>query len=203
MTERMRVPSPLTVYNAFYRIYFSYFRGHGFRPAKSIPDNMVGWMEEFVQDHLGRLGYSMKTFEDYVLWIFSKHGSQPVTVINTLVSVYLKEEKEGGEIKPFSIAVGKFIRKMKLKSWEEYLRPQGGRYPLILQQYIKEKDIPFEFLLYMRVIDHLPEIQKKMVKSILGKELYKQKDRWEKVQRNEEFLKEEIRRIDEAFKATL
>jgi hypothetical protein len=170
--------------------------------VKKVPEVHSGFLEHFVQNDFEKLHFSLSEFEKYLLWMFSKHGTRPIQLIGAYLNEYEKEQKDETELKPFSVQMSKYIRDHNIKSWWEYVAPQGSAYPKIIQHYLKDKDFPFEFLLFLKVFDKVPALQKKMLKSIFGKELYNLQERMEVVNRNIEFFREQMLIVNSAFKYT-
>jgi hypothetical protein len=112
---------------------------------------------------------------------------------------YLKESEKKLDLIPFSAIIGKYIRDEKIHSWKEYLLSQGSFYPKIVQHYMRDKNFPFEFLLFFKVLDRVPEKQKKMLKTIFRNEMYNLQEKLDLVARNKHFFTEEVKKINEVF----
>jgi len=199
---RRQVPSALQVYNKFMVVYFKYFHGHAIKPGKHIPEQFVYSLDAFVQKEFEKLECDLKKFEAYLIWVFSTHGSKYITDIPRYIDDYLKDQNKSANLKPFSVQMSKYIRDNKVKSWEEYTSTKGTGYPIIIQHYLKDRDFPFEFLLFLKVFDKIPDLQKKMLKSVFGKEMYNLKERTELAKKNIAFFREQMIVVNDAFKYT-
>ena len=190
---RKQVHSPLYIYNLFNRTYFKYFHGHPVSSAKAITDDRVRcYIERFIGDDYAKLDKSETRLEEYLLWLFSRNGKQPIVMMHVGIDAYLKEIKTTGEVTSFSHIIKKYMRENKIETWSDYIEPKYGFYPKIIQHYMKDKSIPFEFILYLGVIDRLPDRQKKSIKALLRKELYSIVDRMKVMEKNRAFFDMEV-----------
>jgi hypothetical protein len=131
--------------------------------------------------------------------LFSKYGKLPIVTAFSHIDEYLKEEDKKLDIIPFSAIITKYIRDEKINNWKEYLLPQGGFYPKIIQHYMRDRSFPFEFILFLKILDRVPDKQKKMLKTIFRSEMYNLNEKLLFVEKNKHFFTEEIKKIGEVF----
>lgn len=193
---RRQIPSSLSVFNIFNRTYYHYFYGHFTKHAKHIHNEHVERIvEDFIENHFNKLNYSLIRFEEFLLWLFSKYGKLPLATISGKIEEYLKEEINSNEIKSFAIKILKYMRDNKIQTLHDYILPIDGFYPKIIQHYIKDKDIPFEVLLYLKIFDRISKEQKKTVKSLFRKEMYNINERMIVMEKNKGFITEELKKV--------
>lgn len=199
-TLRRQTPSPILLYNIFNQTYFRYFYGHYVKYTNHIDNHLYySTLQNFIDNSFYKLSFSADKYEKYLLWVFFKHGKITILSLATFLEEYLKESKKDIDIKPFSVVISKYIRDEKINSWKEYLLPKNGFYPKIIQHYMRDKSFPFEFILFLKVIDNVPERQRKMLKTIFRDELYNLKEKKELVEKNKHFFIEEMKKINEEF----
>lgn len=195
---RNKVPSTLLLYNKFNQTYYRYFYGHYVKHINHVKNEP--YLQNFIDNQFHKLSYSIDKFEEYILWLFSKYGKLPINSAFIYLDEYLKENNKFIDNVPFSVIITKYIREEGIKTWKEYLLPQNGFYPKIIQHYMRDKSFPFDFILFLKIIDRLPERQQKMLKAMFRNELYNLKDRMNIIEKNKHFYTEEIRKINEEFK---
>ena len=199
-TLRLKTSSTVALYNIFNQTYFRYFYGHYVKYTNQIDIQPHNFLQNFIDNNYHKLSYSIDKYENYLLWLFSKYGKLPIISAFSHIDEYLKIEEKKLDISPFSVIISKYIRDEKIKSWKEYILPKGNFYPKIIQHYMRDKNFPFEFILFMKVIDRVPDKQKKMMKTLFRNEMYNLKEKMELVEKNKHFLTEEVKKINEVFK---
>lgn len=198
-TLRNRIPSTVFLYNIFNQTYFRYFYGHYVKYTNQIGTQNNNSLQNFIDNHFNKLSFSKNKYEKYLLWLFSKYGKLPIVTAFSHIDEYLKEEDKKLDIIPFSAIITKYIRDEKINNWKEYLLPQGGFYPKIIQHYMRDRSFPFEFILFLKILDRVPDKQKKMLKTIFRSEMYNLNEKLLFVEKNKHFFTEEIKKIGEVF----
>ena len=198
-TLRNKAPSTVFLYNTFNQTYFRYFYGHYVKYTNQIESQHHNFLQNFTDNHFSKLSFSIDKYEKYLLWLFSKYGKLPMLSAFSHIEEYLKEEEKKLDIVPFSVIITKYIRDEKIGSWKEYLLPQNGFYPKIVQHYMRDKSFPFELILFLKIMDRVPDRQKKMLKTIFRSEMYNLKEKLDLVEKNKGFFTEEIKKIGEVF----
>jgi hypothetical protein len=199
-TVRKQVPSKLSIFNTFNNTYFNYFYGHLVKHAKHINNsNTESILDSFTENHFYKLDYSLIRFESFLLWLFSKYGKLPLVTIFGHIDEFLKEKDSKKTIQSFSINMSKYMRDNNISNWKDYILSKDGFYPKIIQHYMKDKNIPFEVLLFLKVFDNIPQQQKKSVKSLFRKEMYTLGERIELMNKNKTFIINELRKVMESL----
>ena len=196
---RNKVPSTILLYNIFNQTYFRYFYGHYVKFTNHVDSQQHNHLQNFIDNNFDKLSFSIDKYEKYLLWLFSKYGKLPIQSAFGHLEEYLKEEEKKLDISPFSGIITKYIREEKINNWKEYLLSQGNFYPKIIQHYMRDKNFPFEFILFLKILDRVPDRQKKMLKTIFRNEMYNMKEKLNLVDKNKYFFAEELKKINEVF----
>ena len=132
------------------KVYFKYFEGRYIKHGNRVPSDAARYLKEyFIEEQFHKLSYSLDKLENYLLWVFSTHGKMSWQTAFSYIDEYLKVERKAFDISPFSAIISKYIREEGIHSWKEYLLPNGSSYPKIVQHYMRDKNFPFEFILYL------------------------------------------------------
>jgi len=200
MTYRKQVFDPLTFYNSYIQIYNKYFHNFYTHIRKKELDNkrIEEYLINFSETHFHKLKDSMEEFRKYLTWCFSKYDKVSILCLHKYIDDYLKEGTI--ELNSFWFKVRDYMKKKELKTWNEYIEGTPSRYPRILEHYISTKEIPFEFILYLKVLDTLTPMQKKCMKVILRMELLDLDKKLIFIDKNTIFFKYELEQIVKELK---
>lgn len=189
---RKKVPNPLRIYNLFNQIYYRYFSNINIRSGKQIKSiSTEEYLTFFVENHYKKL----KTFDNiknYILWVFKEKGKIPITHIHLYIDDWLNHESD--DIMYFADAVSGYLRDNDM-TLKEYLAPVPRYYPHIIQHYIGQKTIPFEFILYTKVIDKIPKKQLNLLKVLLSDEFYDMDMHVKRMKKRKGYLSAEVERL--------
>jgi hypothetical protein len=151
----------------------------------------------FSETHFHKLDDSIEGFKNYVTWCFSKHDKVPIFSLHNYIDNYLKDGTI--ELSSFWFRVCEYIKKNKIATWEDYIKGSTCRYPKIIEHYLSSKEIPFEFILYLKVLDTLTPMQKKCMKVILRVELMNLDKKLIYIEKNSIFFKSELEQINDCL----
>lgn len=189
---RKKVLSPLRVYNLFNQIYYRYFSDIRIRSGKQIKSITIEeYLTFFVENHYKKI----KTFDGlkhYILWMFKEKGKLPINHLHRYIDEWLKHESD--DIIYFADAVSAYLRANDM-TLKEYLAPVYRYYPHIIQHYIGQKNIPFEFILYTKVMDKIPKKQLTLLKVLLTDEFYELDMYRDRMKKRKGYLKAEVERL--------
>ena len=197
---RKKVPSIAFIYNTFNQTYFRYFYGHYVKYTNNVPEDARVFLQHFIDNQFHKLSFSLPKYEAYLLWLFAKYDKLPLKSAHVHLDEYLKVQEKGLTFLPFNVIICKYIRDEKIHSLKEYVLSQGTFYPKIVQHYLKDKNFPFEFLLFLNVFDRMPEKQRKMMKTLFRFEMYNLDERLKAVETNKNFFTDELKKIMGCFK---
>ena len=189
---RKKIPNPLRIYNLFNQIYYRYFSDINIRSGKQIKSiHTKEYLTFFVENHYKKL----KTFDaikHYILWAFKEKGKFPINHLHIYIDEWLKHESD--DIIYFADAISAYLRNNDL-TFKEYLSPVPRYYPHIIQHYIGQKNIPFEFILYTKVMDKIPKKQLTLLKVLLSDEFYELGMYKERMKKRKGYLSAEVERL--------
>ena len=191
---RKKVPSPLRVYNLFNRIYYRYFSDIDIRGGKNIKSISVEtYLSSFITKHY----HKIKTIDDlkqYILWVFRENGKIPITHLHHYIDGWKKDQS--GDIKMFAESVVNYLKSNKM-TLGEYVAPVRQYFPHIIQHYVGQKAIPFEFVIYTKAIQNVDKKNLDMLKVLLKDEFSEMDKHIKNAKKNKNFIKIEVTRIKE------
>lgn len=192
---RKKIHDPLSLYNAYIQTYNRYFHGFFTQTRKTTLNNkqIEKYFIDFGETHFHKLSDSLSEFRHYLTWCFSKYDKTPIFNLHLYIDEYLKSGKISVESFYFKILT--YMKKSKIQTWDTYTIGTANRYPRILEHYIATKEIPFEFLLWLKVIDNLTPFQKKCMKVVLRHELMDLDRKLDYVRKNYSFFENELNMI--------
>lgn len=192
---RKQIISPLTLYNLYIQTYNKYFSDFYTTTRKKELNNkkIESYFINFAETHFIKLGESLDKMKDFLLWCFAKHSRVAIYNLHSYLEEYLKEEKNN--LESFYFKINTYLLKNKIKTWDDYIKGTKNSFPKIIEHYIATKDFPFEFILYLNVLDGLNDSQKKMIKVILRKEMMSFTKKIKFVEQNKDFFKSELDQI--------
>ena len=189
---RKKVPNPLRVYNLFNQIYYRYFSDINIRSGKQIKSvTTKDYLTFFVENHFKKIN-TFDNLKHYILWTFKEKGKFPINHLHLYIEEWLRHESD--DIIYFADAISAYLRNNDL-TIKEYLAPVPRYYPHIIQHYIGQKNIPFEFILYTKVIDKIPKKQLTLLKVLLSDEFYDMDTHIKRMKKGKGYLSAEVERL--------
>lgn len=190
---RKKIPSSLLVYNIFNKISQRYFSNIFIRSAKRIKnEGTEKYINFFIATHYGNF-QNFNELKRYILWLFQEKGKVHLNVLH----IYIEEWKQfsSGKVSSFASEISQYMSNENL-AWSEYIAISNFTYPPIIQQYVGEKNIPFEVIVYLRILDKMRGAPKNLVQTLLHKEIYNMKDHKKSVVKNKKFISNELLRLE-------
>lgn len=196
--------TPLTIFKLYYKVLSIYKNSEyaKFLPytVKQIKDPGI---ELQITGFLNKYRYvvfndSMTEIENYFKYCFANDYSIYFNNLGAYIGQWSKDKlsDKGFEVKyVFSDKIIKYLKQYNI-SIKQYLEPQKKYIPRILQHYIANKEVPFEVILYLKILDRC-DIDKKRLKMLLHTEFMQMKEFETKLPKLENHIKEELRRVVE------
>lgn len=194
-TYRKQVVKPLVLYNIYIQTYNRYFNNF-FTPTRKKELNntkIEDYFINFADSGYLKLGESQSKMKEFILWLFAKHGRIPIFNIHCYVDEYLKESKN--TLDSFYFNIVDYLNRNKIIGWDSYIRGTRNTFPKIIEHYTSTKDFPFDFIVYLKVLDSLTEHQKKIAKMLLRKDLMTLDKASKRVEENKDFFRNELEQI--------
>lgn len=178
MVRKQSKFNTISIFRLYYKVKGKYnpndYANFLARNAKKINDiNVIKQIDSFIEINKYTNFNSILEIEEYFTFCFMKNLPLYFFNLNQYIDDWKKykltDTKQ--ELKYiFSDKIIDYLKKHKL-TFKEYLKPQKGYIPRILQHYLMNKEIPFEVILYLKVLDHC-ELDKKKLKLLLSSEIY-------------------------------
>lgn len=184
--------SPIYIYNIFLNTYYRYFENRYNRQTKKIEESLESFLKWFISTYYYKFKEDKEEFENYLFWIFQTYGKISIRQIHKYIELW--EKSKSLEEEPFSLKISKYLRDNYI-TWNNYIKPKKGYFPIILQHYISDRNFPFELLLYLNILDKVENKNKNILKMLISKELYDIKKYKIKAEANEKFIQNEIENI--------
>jgi len=133
----------------------------------------------------------LNIFSEYVIYCFRTGGFIPLFHLHKYIDSW-EREKSIILTSVFATNIISYMERNYIKTWGYYITNPKNYYAPVIQQYIAFRDVPFELLLYLNVLNTVEKKCDNLLKTLLVKE-YREIDNFQKrVNNNKLFIANEI-----------
>lgn len=191
----------LGIFKLYYKVLSQYKSGDSayfisIKATKISDLSVENAINGFLSQHRFTFDDSVKQIEDYFNFCFSNNFPIYFFNLDNFIEEWKKHKLTDvkSELKYlFAEKIRAYLQENNL-SFKEYISPQKRYIPKILQHYITSKEIPFEIIIYMRILDKC-DIDKRKLKILLHREFVKMKEYEERLKKLKPLIDSELKKV--------
>lgn len=198
---RKRGIVPLSVFRIYYKVLSKYSSTPYYyqlsQKAKEIKKSIEISIEKFLTKHqYNTFNDSLTEIENYFEFCISKNYEIYFHNLDLYIEKWKKSNicESSEEIKyVFASKIQHFLKIHNI-SFKDYIKKHEKYIPPILQHYIASYEIPFEVILYLKILDKC-DIDKKKLRMLLHKEFTEMSEYNRRLKKLKPLIESELRRV--------